>query len=315
MDGGLMDQFVQSVGTDGGTQDPRRHRALRSEDRHGLLRRQRDTALWNYAQRFAMSDNSYGTTFGPSAPGAINLASGDTGNVDDRARGQRPDVATSTAPNADITPDGKGGFSLTSDAQPYWDDCSTRDAVALDGHEHRRRAERRPASPGAGSRAASSRPRATRPRSTAVGATGQPTSTFIPDQFKNAGFAGARRRTRPTRDSATRCIRSASPSARHSASAPWGYKDDYIPHHEPFQYYASDREPASPVGPGRRERQRHARRACSLRDRHRHAVVHRRLRRRSAVRHAEPQLRHERLRPARGGDRGAQAARRRRCRR
>ena len=40
------------------------------------------TALWNYAQHFAMSDNSYGTTFGPSRPGAINLASGDTGGVD-----------------------------------------------------------------------------------------------------------------------------------------------------------------------------------------------------------------------------------------
>ena len=28
------------------------------------------TALWNYAQNFAMSDNSFGTTFGPSTPGA-----------------------------------------------------------------------------------------------------------------------------------------------------------------------------------------------------------------------------------------------------
>ena len=26
------------------------------------------TALWNYAQHFAMSDNSFGTTFGPSRP-------------------------------------------------------------------------------------------------------------------------------------------------------------------------------------------------------------------------------------------------------
>ena len=29
------------------------------------------TAEWNYAQFFAMSDNSYGTTFGPSTPGVI----------------------------------------------------------------------------------------------------------------------------------------------------------------------------------------------------------------------------------------------------
>lgn len=31
------------------------------------------TAIWNYAQQFAMSDYSFGTTFGPSTPGALNL--------------------------------------------------------------------------------------------------------------------------------------------------------------------------------------------------------------------------------------------------
>ena len=31
------------------------------------------TALWNYAQHFAMSDNSFSSTFGPSTPGALNL--------------------------------------------------------------------------------------------------------------------------------------------------------------------------------------------------------------------------------------------------
>ena len=36
------------------------------------------TALWNYAQHFAMSDNFFGTTFGPSTPGALNLVSGQT---------------------------------------------------------------------------------------------------------------------------------------------------------------------------------------------------------------------------------------------
>ena len=42
------------------------------------------TALWNYAQHFAMSDNSYGTNFGPSTPGAINLVSGQTNGVTDQ---------------------------------------------------------------------------------------------------------------------------------------------------------------------------------------------------------------------------------------
>src|SRR6202045_1099426 len=36
------------------------------------------TAFWNYAQNFAMSDNSYSTTFGPSTPGLLNLVAGNT---------------------------------------------------------------------------------------------------------------------------------------------------------------------------------------------------------------------------------------------
>jgi phospholipase C len=36
------------------------------------------TALWNYAQHFAINDDSFGTIFGPSTPGAINLISGNT---------------------------------------------------------------------------------------------------------------------------------------------------------------------------------------------------------------------------------------------
>jgi phospholipase C len=36
------------------------------------------TAMWEWAQRFSMSDNSWGTTYGPSPPGALNLISGQT---------------------------------------------------------------------------------------------------------------------------------------------------------------------------------------------------------------------------------------------
>jgi phospholipase C len=36
------------------------------------------TGLWNYAQQFALNDNSYDTQFGPSTPGALNLVSGQT---------------------------------------------------------------------------------------------------------------------------------------------------------------------------------------------------------------------------------------------
>jgi phospholipase C len=45
------------------------------------------TALWNYAQNFALSDNSYGTVFGPSTPGALNLISGNTHGTADLTSG------------------------------------------------------------------------------------------------------------------------------------------------------------------------------------------------------------------------------------
>ena len=40
---------------------------------HGLLRRQHRDGLWNYAQRFAMSDNSYGTNLRALDPGARSI--------------------------------------------------------------------------------------------------------------------------------------------------------------------------------------------------------------------------------------------------
>src|SRR6266700_1910336 len=83
------------------------------------------TGLWNYAQSFAMSDNSFGTTFGPSSPGAVNLVSGDTGGVGKMINGADTD--------GDTVSDGQGGTSLIEDAQPYYDDCSTRDAASLTG--------------------------------------------------------------------------------------------------------------------------------------------------------------------------------------
>jgi phospholipase C len=39
------------------------------------------TAMWNYAQHFGLSDNSYGTTLGPSSVGVMNLVSGQTNGV------------------------------------------------------------------------------------------------------------------------------------------------------------------------------------------------------------------------------------------
>ena len=63
---GLMDKFVETVS--GGS----------CADKNIVIDYYDDnvvTALWNYAQHFAMSDNSFSTTFGPSTPGALNLIS------------------------------------------------------------------------------------------------------------------------------------------------------------------------------------------------------------------------------------------------
>ena len=88
----------------------------------------------------------------------------------------------------------------------------------------------------------------------------------------------------------------------------WGYKDDYIPHHEPFQYYASTANPHHLTVPA--DGAGHDTLAGLKQIGTRHPV----LRQRSpAVRHAEPPVRHQRLRPAGGGDRPREACRRRRC--
>lgn len=69
---GLMDGFPIYTGTPGPPPSGVTNKGLTM----GYYDGNTVTALWNYAQQFAMSDNSYGTNFGPSTVGAINLISG-----------------------------------------------------------------------------------------------------------------------------------------------------------------------------------------------------------------------------------------------
>lgn len=79
-DGGVMDRFVEN--TESGLCPPPAFGAP------GLVMGYYDgntlTALWNYAQHYSLSDNFYGTTFGPSTPGHLNLISGQTHGVTTR---------------------------------------------------------------------------------------------------------------------------------------------------------------------------------------------------------------------------------------
>jgi phospholipase C len=238
--GGKMDHFVDSVGTDGGSKSP-----FGQPCDAKLVMDYYDgntvTGLWNYAQHFAMSDNSYSTTYGPSSPGAINLISGNTGGVDTAHMVNNPPVSTPTSPDGDITPDGKGGFSLTSDAQPYWDDCSTRDAVGLTGQNIGDVLNSKGLSWGWFQ--GGERPNVS--YHDALVASGsdpnQPTSTFTPDQFKTFYSNAANRPAHSSNQS--NCSTVHPVGIALGGTGQWGYKDDYIPHHEPFNYYASTANP------------------------------------------------------------------------
>jgi len=82
------------------------------------------TALWNYAQHFAMNDNSFGSTFGPSTPGALNLVSGQTHAVgtlmtlDDAGHDLAGDVLLSAG-------------TITGDPDPLFDDCGSPDQAGF----------------------------------------------------------------------------------------------------------------------------------------------------------------------------------------
>jgi len=242
-DGGAMDKFVTSVGTGSGA-NPVTGTTCDAKEVMNYYDGNTVTALWRYAQHFAMSDNSYNTTFGPSSPGAINLVSGDTGNVDTTHEAGTVSVATPTAPNADITADGTGGYSLTSDAQPFYDDCSTRDAVAMKGINVGDQLSHAgiswgwfqggfvPSEPYATAEAAQTAPHGT--------------GTFIADEFKNKYNLAT-----PSPKSATiaqglcntyHAVGAGLPSPA-TGSGQYGWKGDYIPHHEPFQYFATTANP------------------------------------------------------------------------
>jgi len=110
-DSGLTDKFVQKLSCT----DPK----IGAASAMGYYDGNTVTAIWNYAQHFAMSDNSYGTTFGPSTPGAVNLASGNTfgATLGKKANGNPASGV------GQISGGGNNG-SVIGDPRPGFDDCS-----------------------------------------------------------------------------------------------------------------------------------------------------------------------------------------------
>ena len=173
-DFGLMDKFVEFAGNGGNGCD--------AKQVMGYYDGNTVTAVWNYAQHFAMSDNSFGTTFGPSTPGALNLVAGQTA-------GASPLNVSNHVING----------TVIGDLDPQYDDCSTKKGtlIAMSG-------------------------------------------TNVGDLLNAHGltwgwFEGGFRPTSWTSDGHAVC------GATHTGLA--ATLGDYIPHHQPFQYYEQTSNP------------------------------------------------------------------------
>jgi phospholipase C len=114
VDGGLMDLFPKSVGAGGPPPDAPPNAVTTTGLTMGYYDGNTVTAFWNYAQNFAMNDNSYGTTFGPSTPGALNLISGQTNGITATLNGTGDEVDGSN-----------GSLTMIGDADPLGDVCAS----------------------------------------------------------------------------------------------------------------------------------------------------------------------------------------------
>jgi phospholipase C len=189
VDSGLMDKFVEFA-SGGSCVDANQNPSPNSYGRgRKIVMDYYDgntvTALWNYAQRFAMSDNSYGTSVGPSTVGALNLIAGQTHGATAVAF---PNNGTNDSEN--VTNNIAHG-TVIGDPGPAYDDCavpsySTR--VSMSGKNV----------------------------GDLLNAKGQTWGWF------QGGFHDC--------------------SASHTNIA-GGASKDYIPHHEPFQYFQSTANP------------------------------------------------------------------------
>ena len=193
-DHGLVDQFVQSAS---GSKCADKSIVMDYYDGNTV------TALWNYAQNYALNDNSFGTTYGPSTPGALNLISGQT-------YGASP--ATFGFPGYPVTLNG----TILNDGDPAYDACSAK--------------------------------------GTTVSMSGKNVGDLLNAQgvtwgWFEGGFAPSSTTSGVTCGTAHTNIGGASVT-------------DYIPHHEPFQYYQSTSNPnhlppSSPLKIGQTDQANH----------------------------------------------------------
>jgi phospholipase C len=207
---GQMDGFPAWVGTSGGPPNnaplPPPPTVLTKGLTMGYFDGNTVTALWNYAQHYAMNDNSYSSQFGPSSPGAINLVSGQA-NGFAHATNVQDGSGNLLHPTHEAFGDAahtSSNITMIGDADPELDACSTvtGDKVTMAGLNIGDLLNQRNIT------------------------WGWFEGGFNLSTFNANGSTGCARFTLPTQ----------TPFAFSST--------DYIPHHQPFQYYATTRNPS-----------------------------------------------------------------------
>jgi phospholipase C len=162
------------------------------------------TALWNYAQNYSLNDHSFSSTFGPSTPGALNLIAGQTHGM------KAVDPHTGAVQSSSIfvsSPDASHVGTDTDDADPAFDDCS--------GNGH-----------------------------TSSISLGEMSGTNVGDLLnaKSVSWGWFQGGFAPTTSYSASTGALAKCNSAHADVA--GSKSrDYVPHHDPFQFYRSTANP------------------------------------------------------------------------
>ncbi len=217
-DHGLMDMFVQDTGG-GLTVQQCTGQASGVSPNYAVMDYYDGntvTGLWNYAQHYALSDNSFGDNFGPSTPGALNVISGNTyGALCGPSSGAYNTSPCTAAPGSlPATPSsqpGQGSGTNYSDPDPNFDICSaTQD----------------------GGNAASTMQMGGYNIGDLLNRAGV-TWGWFQGGFASPGYVPGQ----PATDNLSKVCTGA-----HKNIA-GGSVIDYSPHHEPFQYYRSTANP------------------------------------------------------------------------
>jgi phospholipase C len=214
-DHGLMDAFPANTGSAAASSTPAcNDYGKGTGDVMGYFDGNTVTALWNYAQHFALSDNSFSTMFGPSTVGAINLVAGTT----EGATMQPLKVnGKAAAPSGNIA-NGQLSGPLIGDVRPLGDECVLTDP-GLQG-------------------------------ANLVSFSGKTVGDLLnAKQITWGWFQGGFAPTGVDVNGHSICGQHHAGLAGDDGTNPQNSSDgDYIPHHEPFQFFAST-ENKHHVGP------------------------------------------------------------------